>query len=116
MARPQSYRDFWPFYVREHMKAATRLLHFIGTTGVIVIAAAVAVTGNAWFLLAMPLCGYGFAWASHVLVERNKPATFSHPFWSLMGDFHMYGLMLAGRMTAEVTRHGPGPRLTDPSP
>ncbi|MBT6202283.1 MAG: DUF962 domain-containing protein [Alphaproteobacteria bacterium] len=116
MAKPHSYREFWPFYVREHMKSTTRMLHFIGTTGVIVIAAAAIVTRNAWLLLAMPLCGYGFAWASHALIERNKPATFSHPFWSLMGDFHMYGLMLTGRMAAEVTHHGTGPRLADPTP
>ena len=111
MKRPGTYTEFWPFYVREHMRPATRWLHFTGTAGVFGIAAATLVTGNAWLLLAMPVCGYGFAWAAHALVERNRPATFTHPVWSLIGDFHMFFLMLAGRMSGEVERHARGPSL-----
>ena len=62
---------------------------------------------------AVPLVGYGFAWLSHATIERNRPATFSYPLWSLAGDFHMFALMLAGRMEREVERHRDGPRLSD---
>jgi len=113
MAKLQSYREFWPYYVREHASRATRALHFAGTSGVIVLAAAALVTANAWLLIALPVVGYGFAWVAHAFVERNKPATFTHPLWSLIADFHMFALMLTGRMDREVGRHRDGPRLTD---
>ena len=115
MRRPRTYAEFWPFYVREHMRRATRRLHFAGTAGAIAIAALIAATGNPWLLPGLPVCGYGFAWLGHVFVERNRPATFAHPVWSLVGDFHMFGLMLLGRMDGEVARHGDGPRLADPA-
>lgn len=113
MARPTSYREFWPYYVREHQSGTTRALHFAGTAGVIVLLIAAVATGTWCLLAALPLCGYGFAWASHAFVERNRPTTFTHPFWSLMADFHMFALMLGGRMGREVERHGRGARLAD---
>lgn len=113
MNRPTSYLEFWPYYVREHANPRTRLLHFVGTAGVIVLAVLAAVLAEGWLFLAMPVCGYGFAWFAHAFVERNRPATFTHPFWSLMGDFHMFWLMLTGRMDDEVRRHMQGPRLAD---
>ncbi len=113
MAGPRSYREFWPYYVREHARARTRALHFAGTAGVIALAVAAAVVGSGWLLLALPVVGYGFAWVAHAFVERNKPATFTHPLWSLIGDFHMFALMLTGRMEREVDRHREGPRLAE---
>ncbi len=113
MAAPTSYKEFWPFYVREHGRALTRALHFAGTCGVIALLVAVLATGNAWLLIGLPLCGYGFAWSAHAFVEHNKPATFTHPLWSLIADFHMFAMMLAGRMGREVARHAKGPLLAD---
>ena len=100
-----SFRDFWPFYVREHARPLTRRLHFIGTSGVLAAIAAAALTGRpAWLWLA-PLSGYGFAWAAHFFVEHNRPATFKYPFYSLAADFVMFGRMLAGQMAGEVARY-----------
>jgi hypothetical protein len=99
-----TYREFWPFYVRQHLKARTRLLHFIGTTTAIlcVIAAVVAQT---WWLLPLALVvAYGPAWIAHLFIEGNRPATFAYPLWSLIGDFHMYGLMCVGRMETEIAK------------
>lgn len=100
------YRDFWPYYVREHGRAGTRVLHFIGTSVALALLALAAALGEPWLLLGAVIAGYFFAWISHMLVERNRPATFTYPFFSLTGDFHMYGLMWLGRMNSQVRRHG----------
>lgn len=105
----QSFRDFWPFYLREHSKPRTRAMHFAGTTLVLLIAAAAAATGNWWLLIAMPVAGYGFAWASHMRIERNRPATFTYPLWSLAADFKMWWLWLTGRLEPELRRAGVPP-------
>ena len=105
MSEPRTYREFWPFYVGEHSLEATRRLHFVGTALVIAMPVLALVTWNAWWLVAMPIVGYGFAWVGHFFVERNKPATFRFPVWSLIGDFHMFALMCLGRMNDEVARY-----------
>jgi hypothetical protein len=113
MDRPTAstgYAEFWPHYVAEHRRAGTRRLHFAGTTAALLCLLAAVVTLNPWWLLAAPVTGYGPAWLAHALIERNRPATFTHPLWSLIGDFHMYGLMWRGRMTAEVERLLSAPR------
>jgi hypothetical protein len=102
-----SYREFWPFYVSQHLQPGTRLLHFAGTTGAVLSVIAAIATQTWWLLLLAAVAGYGPAWLAHLFVERNRPATFTHPLWSLIGDFHMYGLMWQGRMEAEVQRLGP---------
>jgi hypothetical protein len=93
-----SFADFYPFYLREHVQPATRRLHFVGTSLVIGCVLAAIVTRNAWWLLAAPPCGYGFAWIGHAAFERNRPATFEHPLYSLAADFVMYRDMLLGRI------------------
>ena len=108
MSRFRSFEEFWPFYLREHARPATRMLHYAGTTLVLLIALAAAVTRAWWLLLAMPVAGYAFAWASHFAVERNRPATFVHPIWSLRADFRMWRLWLAGRLGAELDAAGVG--------
>lgn len=101
-----SYREFWPIYLREHARPLTRKLHLIGTgLGLVLLAAGLGLAD--WRLIAAAvIAGYGFAWASHFLVEHNKPATFTHPFWSLIADFHLFFLWLTGRLTAELRRYG----------
>ena len=93
-----SFAEFYPFYLEEHASRTNRRLHFVGTSLVIVVAL-VAVIGARWWLLAvLPVIGYGFAWVGHFFVERNRPATFSHPVYSLIGDFAMWRDMLTGRI------------------
>lgn len=100
----RSYREFWPFYVMQHSKLATRLWHAVGTSFVFLLLLAAGFTGKWWLLLLIPVIAYGLAWFSHFFIEGNKPATFGHPVWSLRGDFHMYFLTISGKMGAEVER------------
>jgi hypothetical protein len=107
MARPriESFEEFWPFYLNEHRKPLTRTLHFIGSTlGVFVFIAAFAWGAPAFAPLGL-LPGYGFAWFSHFVIEKNKPASFTYPLWSFIADWKMWALMLTGRIGSEVSRH-----------
>jgi hypothetical protein len=94
----QTFREFYPFYLSEHSQPACRRLHFVGTSLVIGFVLAAIVAHNAWWLVGVPLAGYGFAWIGHFFFEHNRPATFSYPFYSLLGDFVMYRDMLIGRI------------------
>jgi hypothetical protein len=93
-----SFHDFYPFYLSEHGNVVSRRLHFIGSTGVLACIIAGIVTGYAWWFLGAVFCGYGFAWVGHFFFEHNRPATFKHPIYSLMGDWMMYFDILRGRV------------------
>jgi hypothetical protein len=102
--RIRTYAEFWDFYVAEHSQPLTRLFHFAGTTLGLVLLVWIIKSGN-W--LYFPLClvtGYAFAWFSHFVIEKNKPATFKYPLWSFISDYKMVFYMLTGRMNAEVER------------
>jgi hypothetical protein len=99
-----SFEAFWPFYVGEHRSPTNRGLHYAGTTGVIGLLTWAILSQTWWVFAILPLCGYGFAWYGHFIVEKNRPATFTYPLWSLMGDFKMFGLAMTGRMRGEVVR------------
>ena len=105
MAREyRSFAEFWPFYLREHSKPRTRALHYAGTTLVVAIAIFASVSGRWLWLLAIPLAGYGFAWIAHFKVERNRPATWAYPLWSLAADFKMWWLWLTRRLDPELRK------------
>jgi hypothetical protein len=100
MERSNSYREFWPRYLDEHRRPATRALHLTGSClGLFLLAGAVA-AGNWWLAAAALVCGYAFAWIGHAAVERNRPATFTHPWWSLISDVRMLFTWLAGGLPA----------------
>ncbi|HEV2321459.1 MAG TPA: DUF962 domain-containing protein [Gammaproteobacteria bacterium] len=93
-----SFKDFYPFYLGEHQNRICRRLHFFGSSLVLLTLVYVILTGLMWALLLMPLFGYGFAWIGHFFFEKNRPATFTHPFYSFMGDWVMYRDILTGRI------------------
>ena len=98
MRRFASFREFYPFYLGEHAHPVSRRLHFIGSCGVLVLVALAIVLRNPWWLLGVPVCGYGFAWIGHFVFEKNRPATFRHPLYSLAGDWMMFVDILRGRV------------------
>lgn len=105
-ARIRSYREFWPYYLREHARPETRAVHVGGTATAVVCIAAAFVTGHSWFALAALAGGYGPAWFAHFFVERNQPATFRYPLWSLISDFRMAGAWVTGQLDSELDKAG----------
>ncbi len=103
------FRDFWPYYLQEHARPATRALHYIGTGSVIALLAVTPFVRGWWMAGAMPIAGYGFAWTAHGLIERNRPATFRHPLWSLRADFVMFFRFLSGRLKRDLRDAGVRP-------
>jgi hypothetical protein len=100
----KTFAEFWPFYVGEHSRPLTRLLHATGTLASTILIIALLSTGRwRWLPLAL-VVGYATAWAAHFFVEHNRPATFKYPLWSFLADYKMVALMLTGRMRREVAR------------
>jgi len=102
--RIKTFEQFWLFYVREHSTPGCRLFHFIGSSAGLVCLIATLITGNLWLIPLGILIGYAFAWIGHFFIEHNKPASFKYPLWSFISDWKMWGMMITGRMGAEVKR------------
>lgn len=100
----KSFDEFWPFYLGEHSKPITRTLHFVGTSLALVDVVCAVALKDARFLLLAPVSAYGCAWVSHFFLEKNRPATFTYPLWSLRGDFKMLALMATGKIGPELAR------------
>jgi hypothetical protein len=92
------FRDFYPFYLSEHRDPRSRRLHVIGTALVILTLLGALLTERYVWLWMLPVLGYGFAWVGHFFFEKNRPATFRHPLYSLAGDFVMFRDVLIGRI------------------
>jgi hypothetical protein len=92
-----SLKEFYPFYLTEHSNTTSRVLHFIGTGLFFFILIFVLITQQWLLLLGGPVCGYGFAWVGHFFFEKNKPATFDYPVYSLLSDFRLFFELLIGK-------------------
>lgn len=98
MERFQSFSAFYPFYLSQHANRACRRLHVVGSTLVLAVLL-YALTTQSWvYLWLLPVLGYAFAWVGHFFFEHNKPATFTYPLYSLMGDWVMYWHVISGKM------------------
>jgi hypothetical protein len=95
----QRFRDFYPFYLTEHANRTSRRLHFVGTSIAVALVVIAFITHRWWLLAAALLQGYAFAWVGHFFFERNRPATFRHPIFSLMGDFRLWWEIITGKIT-----------------
>ena len=97
--RYASFREFYPFYLSEHAHRICRRLHFAGTLLVIAVVLTAIATGDLRWLFLAPVVGYGFAWIGHFFFEKNRPATFEHPLYSLAGDWVMFWDILRRRVS-----------------
>ncbi|AOM75979.1 DUF962 domain-containing protein [Pedobacter steynii] len=97
--RFKTLKEFYPFYLTEHRNLTSRVLHFIGT-GLVVLSVFTGILFHEWrFILATPFLGYGFAWVGHFFFEKNKPATFQYPLFSLASDFLLFWDLLTGNQS-----------------
>ena len=93
-----TYAEFWPYYLAQHGRKGTKVLHAVGSLLGLTIGISGGFTGR-WLWIPIGLIvGYSFAWFAHFVVEKNLPATFGHPFWSFYSDFRMAALLLTGRL------------------
>lgn len=99
-----NYAEFWQHYLEAHAHPRTRALHYAGTLAAAALLVLAAVEGDWRWLVAAVIVGYAPAWLGHAVFERNRPATFSHPLWSLVSDFRMLALFLTGRLADELRR------------
>ena len=104
LERYTTYKDFFPFYLKEHSKRNTRILHYCGTFGYLALLISLIATQNYYFLPLILVAGYGPAWIGHFFIEKNKPATFKYPLWSLIGDHHMAYLMITGKLKERINK------------
>ena len=103
-----SFAEFWPYYLGEHAKPVTRGLHFLGTASGLSLLGLFLLRGAGVLLPLALVCGYAPAWIGHFFIEKNRPATFRHPLWSLRGDLRMFFLFMTGRLGKELRRLGLG--------
>jgi hypothetical protein len=99
MERLKTFEEFWPFYVSQHRLPTTRALHFAGTTMVLAALAIAVVRLSPLWVLAALVLGYGPAWIGHFFFEKNRPATFTYPLYSFMGDWAMWRDVLARKIS-----------------
>jgi len=104
MERIKTYNEFYIFYLSEHNNKTCRLLHFIGTGLVFVLAFLAVYLGKSFLWIFVPITGYGFAWVGHFYFEKNKPATFKYPLWSLASDFKMFFQILIGKISIDNSK------------
>ncbi|HCM48385.1 MAG TPA: DUF962 domain-containing protein [Colwellia sp.] len=96
--RYKKFADFYPFYLSQHTNLICRRLHFVGSSLIISLFFYVVVFGGLYLLLIIPFIGYGFAWVGHFIFEKNRPATFTYPLYSLIGDWVMFKDMVIGKI------------------
>jgi len=100
----KTYKEFYPFYLKEHSNRMCRLLHVIGTSIVLTLLLTSIIHFNPYWLIFVPLTGYGFAWVGHFFFEKNTPATFQYPLYSLISDFIMFKDLLIGKQKFSTGR------------
>lgn len=94
----KTFESFYPFYLSQHQNIICRRLHFVGSSMIVVMLAYILINSTWGLLWTIPLLGYGFAWVGHFFFEKNRPATFSYPWYNLLGDWVMYKDILMGKI------------------
>ncbi len=98
----KTFNQFYPYYLTEHSDVNNRILHFCGTLLLLISLALGVITGKWFWFVLIPFLGYGFAWFGHFFIEKNRPATFTYPMYSLGSDFVMFWHMLTGQIEKKL--------------
>ena len=98
MRKYASFAEFYPHYLSEHANRTTRRIHFLGSALGVLCLFFMVLTGDPLWLVIGLFIGYGLAWFAHFVFEKNRPATFSQPIFSFMGDCRMFWDILTGRI------------------
>ncbi len=85
-----TFKEFYPFYLSEHANPTNRFLHVLGTTIALSLILLAVFTSKFWLIGIAIIQGYAWAWCGHFLIEKNRPATFTYPLYSFMGDWLMW--------------------------
>lgn len=98
----KTLKAFYPYYLTEHSNPISRRLHFIGTFLFLAVLV-YAIIAQIWWLFPLAIViAYGFAWVGHFFFEKNKPATFQYPFFSLASDFIMAYHFITGQLNDKL--------------
>ena len=100
----KTYKEFYTFYLTEHSNKVCRILHVIGAIFVLALILTSIIHLNPYWLIFLPFVGYGFSWVGHFFFEKNVPATFTYPYWSLISDFKMCFDILTGRISLDASK------------
>lgn len=101
----QTFNEFYPFYLSEHQNKTCRALHYIGSSLVLIVLAYALFSQQYVLLWALPVIGYGFAWVGHFFIEKNRPATFTYPLYSLVADWVMLKDFVTGQLDEKLAKH-----------
>jgi hypothetical protein len=92
----RTFKDFYPCYLDEHRNRTSRRLHFVGSSLAILLGVLALLTRHGWLAAAL-IQAYALAWVGHFFFEHNKPATFKHPWFSFLGDWHLWWDIVTGK-------------------
>ncbi|WP_223670676.1 DUF962 domain-containing protein [Kangiella shandongensis] len=101
----KTFSEFWPYYLGEHRLPRNRFLHYMGTSFSTLIFLWMLLSQNWWLFLVALVAGYGPAWVGHFFLEKNRPATFTYPLWSLAADYKMFYYAITGRLKRELAKY-----------
>ena len=93
----KKFSDFWPYYLTQHKHSGCKKMHFWGTFIAIACFIYAVESKQYLFLLLGFSLGYLFAWIGHFFIEKNVPATFRYPFWSILADLKLFLLMISNQ-------------------
>jgi|APLak6261662433_1056034.scaffolds.fasta_scaffold114124_1 hypothetical protein len=96
------FDQFYLYYLTQHQNKTCRTFHFVGTSLVFSTLISAIMYGRPEFLVLAPVFGYGLSWIGHFGFEKNKPAAFRYPIFSLFADFKMFGDILTGKINVKL--------------
>ncbi len=97
----KNFEEFFPHYMALHSKPVTQWIHVSFTLfGTLLILSGLFTGRYLWVVIA-PIVIYGPLFLSHFIFEKNKPATLSHPLWSVRADLKMAKIKILGLWSKE---------------